>query len=433
MKIGSKNIKEGGVKAFRVKDMDMNSSKIIHVVNGPVKRVSHMWPTYAEDRTTGAFKPTWRSAIVNRDETNLLDKLAEIDISLKRKYAVSQKKDPKDIKKSTISKSDTYEYAVIVKNPGQPMECVPMECNWTVHKAIQDNKKKTHPQNPQFLLYGLPYMHDMVIQKQTNEKTRQPEYLVSPMNVHTEGKIDCAYIDEDKYPFENPAQFFTQAELDCINGTNWELESLKPVIGAAEVANRLVEFPINLGCRDKKNPTQFIFFNTLEDLHAIMQFAHAQNISITPPSEQELLTIPGYSAAPAGPMLSGPQTSAPAIPNAVEAQYTVESAVTVAPVAPVAQVAPVFQEAPVQQAAPVQPSPFAPSPFTAPAAPVQNAQPSPFAPSPFAAQPVAEAVPPTRPQPTQTAPNPFQPAPMAPAAPVGPAGAPAAFPKPNMW
>ena len=323
MKIGTKTIKETGMQRLRVKDLNFGETAVIRVINGPMKRISQMWPCFAEDKTTATLKATWRSVFVDKDESNALTAFAGVDINLKKKHAVSMNKDPKEIKKSALSKSDRFDYAVIHKKPGEAMVSKILETNWTVHNAIQTLKTAKYPLDPTNLLhYGLPYMYDLAIVKERDVKTKQPKYTVNTMNVHTEGKIKVDYLDEDKFPYPNPEQFFTAEEIEVINATTWDLETIDMPISAADVLAKLREFPIDLGRKDSKNPSVFMFFNSKDDLNALLTATHAQNIPVAIPNEHELLTLnvgSGQEQVNSQPALTN-QTALPQS-GAVEATY----------------------------------------------------------------------------------------------------------------
>lgn len=431
MKIGSRQIINESKGRLRMKDMQLGEKWVIHVVNGPIARVSQLWPTVEEDSQTHVLKPTWRSAYVKKDEPNLLDKLAALDVQLKRKHAMKtrgldEKTAAKEHRKSALSKNERFDYAVIRHNTGEPLKVEIMETLWTVHSAIQTIKNAQHPTNPTVLHHGLPYMYLLVLEKTLNQKTKQNAYNVSIMNCVTEGKIPIQYLDETKNPFPQPEQFFTPEELAAIEACTWDLENVDLPISAEEVATKLAEWPIDLSRNEYKKDDTFMFFSSKEDLVAIMSFSQANQIHVTRPSDQDLLKLNAAPMAGSNPVnnVALPPGGAGSGNNAVDASFTVVPDEQPAPI-PAATVAPQFT---APAATPVTENPFTVnqpvatavppvSPGHAPALAVPSFTPPAAVNTASAVPPVASAQP--------AAANPGQTAP--------PANTPPAFKKPNLW
>lgn len=400
MKIGSKKVADSNFnKRFRVTKMDFNQKVVLRIVNGPEHRYFHMWPTIEEDQATMAIKATWRGVTVEKDQKNVLDTLAEVDASIKKEIARAAG-DEKKAERSTLRKSDRFDYAVIIRNVSEFAGKVSiMETNWTVHNAIQQTKNKKSVTDDKKLFHGLPYMYDIVIEKIRNPKTRQPDYTIEVMENPYRGQVPIEYLDEEKYPMQNREAFFTAEDLALINETQWELEDQDKPVGPDKVLEMLRTFPIALGQRNKEN-NKFLFFQTLADLKALQNFAVSNTIPIYLPRMEELtpyLTAPEASAhTPATNM-----TQAPALPpaGAVNAEFKVEPPAAPSPVIP-----PQMGSGGMPMAEKVPPTrPEAPS-----AAPPWTPAPAPAAPAPAFQQATA----PVTNQPPAASPAPGQPAPV---------------------
>ena len=443
MKIGSNHVPDTGKfqKRKRVKDLNIGERWTFRIVNGPMHRFFHMWPTMASDAVTGVIKPTWRGVTVDENESNVLDKLAEIDRQLKGRHLKATGGDEKQAR-SMLKKSDRFDYACIFRTPGKAPEVEVMEANWQVHDKINQLKNMKDPVKPDYLMYGLPFMYDIVLEKRDDPKTHRPNYIVQvhPASLKTSGLVHTGFLDQVKNPFPNPEQFFSAEDLATIQACNFELEDLDKPISADKVLEFIRANPIDLGRREKQNPGIFMFFNNMNDLQAIQDYAKNAGVNCAMPNQQDLSTIgQNQSSAPA---------ALPASTRAVDAQFTVEppQAPAFAP-APVQTPPPAFNPPPAPQVPPqpVSPAPaFNPPPTfnPPPGAPVFNPAPQPgpamppFNPPYTPAAPMAERVPPVRPDAAGTAASAvptFTPAPApAPAFPPPGAPAPAAtFPPPG--
>ena len=271
MKIGSQPTPE--LRSFQrhLRLKDLTDRWVIRIVNGPFRRLFHMWPTYDEDKQTGVQKSTWKSVMVDDKTSNLLVKMAEVDKTLKQKWAVLNKQDPKTVR-SNLRKSDRFDYAIIRRNTGKPPAVEIFEANWTVHQAIMAIKEKKDPTSAgqEFLMYGLPYMYDLVIERKVNAKTNRADYEVDVVisSLTTSGKIHMKHLDELHSPYPDKAAFFSAEDLEVINSCAWELEDQDPPVSPEEVAKVLMQYPIDLGARSHDNPNVFMFFNGAEDLKA---------------------------------------------------------------------------------------------------------------------------------------------------------------------
>jgi len=393
MKIGSNQVVDAGKfqKRRRMKDLNMNDTWQFRIVNGPMHRHFHMWPTTEMDATTGVMKATWRGVTVERDQANALDKLAEIDKMLKAKHLERVGADPKTAR-SMLRKSDRFDYACIFRTQGQAPTVEVMEANWSVHDAINQIKMTKDPTKPDYLMYGLPFMYDCTLLKRHNPKTNRPDYIlnVHPATLKTAGLVHVGYLDQAKNPFPNAEQFFSAEDLEVINACPFELEDLDKPISSEKVLEFLQAHPIDLGRREKNNPGIFMFFNRMEDLMALQDFARNSGVNCALPNQQDLAALgapmPNQNQHVALPGAMG----APGQSQAVDAHYTVENN-NPPPVPP-----PTFTPPPVppQAAAPAvnQAPTFTPPTFAPPP------QPGPAV-TPFVAAgtPMAEKVPPVRP------------------------------------
>jgi len=430
MRISSPNVTDGGKfqTRRRMKDLPVGSSWSGRIVAGPIHRHFHMWPTRASDPTTNVIKNTWRSVMVNPSETNMLDKLASIDKALKQKALVASGGDPKKAR-SVLEKGDRFDYAVIFRNTGKPPVVEIMEANWTVFDAINQLKNKKDPQKPEYLLYGLPFMYDIIIEKRLKPTTGQPDYAVSiyPPTLRTGGLVHSGYLDQDKNPFPNPEQFFSADDLALIQACPFELEDIDKPVPPEKVMDIVREFPIDLNHRLKDNASVFTFFNRIEDLLAIQEYAKTSGTHFYVPNQQDLAGMGGQSAPP-----SGHQALPPANPGraAVDAQYSVVPPEQPAPASPPSHpyppvlptTPPIYNAAGTEYQSPIPGFPNNPAPPTfgpgaqptqGPAYPPAGSFVTPPAAPAAGAPPMAERVAPFREGPATAPPPPptFSPAP----------------------
>lgn len=317
MQIGQRNVPDERrwQKRVRPKEFPIGKPHVLRIVNGPVHRWLHLWPTQSEDQATNVMKNTWRSAYVQHDVTTVLDELAKVDIALKQKHLKARGADTKDAS-SMLEKMDRYDYAVIPRVPGEPPSLQVFEANWTIYSQIKDKAKKADAVDPRMLMYGLCYMYDIVVTKVINERSGQNNYTVEVApNCPTAGKIPIQHLDTEKYPIENMAQYFSAQDLELINGADWDLDALDQPVSEEELIKILVEYPIDLGRRDKINPSTFIFFNAREDFQALQSFSTTAGLPILIPTANDLVALPSQTSANALPALS------PSLGTAVDAQF----------------------------------------------------------------------------------------------------------------
>ena len=325
MKIGSPNVTDGGKFQARrqVKKIPLNDSWTGRIVAGPVKRHWHFWPTRAMDKTTQVEKSTWKSVIVNPNESNILDRLAAVDKALKQKALVASGGDPKKAK-SLLAKGDRFDYAMIIRNTGKPPIVEIVEANWTVFDAINQLKTKKDPNKPDYLLNGLPFMYDVIIERRIKPTTGQPDYSVSihPATLRTSGMVHSGFLDQDKNPFPNPEQFFSAEDLAAIQACPFELADLDKPMSPEQVIDVVRDYPIDLNHRLKENNSIFTFFNRMEDLLAIQEFSKTSGTHFFVPNETDLLRM-GYSNFPPPPAGQMALPGAQGTGKAVDAQFSV--------------------------------------------------------------------------------------------------------------
>lgn len=293
MRIGSnRDQSREGVKRIRLREMPLNSSLQARIILGPEIRTKHMFPTMVEDKTSGTLKPSWRAITVNRNEENILDKLAALDIALKQKVAMSkgmsQADAVKEFKRSTLGKNDIFMYAVFQRAPVSSLEIQILEAPWSVHAALMKMRSDTMPGNANMLCKGLLYMYDVIFTRGLNPKTKQPEYGVTTFQCQTEGKIGAKYLDEAANPFPNVEQFFTQEELDAISRCTWDLATIDPPEAPGKVKELLSKFPLSLAHTEKKNQNKFLLVDNMDSVNAYLTYCNQNGVPVVLPSEQEL-------------------------------------------------------------------------------------------------------------------------------------------------
>jgi len=280
MQVGQKQVPSGftNQKRMRPSSMKFGETFVFRAVDGPVQRSFHMWPTKIEDKDTGVMKNSWRSVHVNRDETNILDKLSTLDLRLKKNHLEKRGLD-KSKARSTVSKKNRYDYAIIPRGHVEgPREIWVLEANYTIYNAIKEISNSLHPTIPGMLQYGLMYMYDLCIKKTKEEQTGYPKYTVSVLNCTTEGKISSDYLDTQNHPIENPLQFFSPEDADLIENTDWDLSKIDLPVTPEKLSEILTKAPIDFGRTDKNNPNICLFFNDNEDLQTIQEYAKNEGL-----------------------------------------------------------------------------------------------------------------------------------------------------------
>ena len=345
-------------KRIRAREMNIGDQLPFRIVTGPIHRFLHMWPTQVEDEDTQVVKPTWRSSHVKGDERTVLDQLANLDKALKQKHIAARGGDTAEAR-SVLAKQDRYDYAIIPRIQGEIQEVTILEANWTVYNDIRNISTLKHPTVQGMLMYGLHYMYDLVLTKGRNPKTGRPSYKVDVLDCHYQGKISINHLDDEKYPIDNPAQFFSAEDLSLIEMATWELEEQDKPIENDKLIEYLKEFPIDLGRQDKTNPSVFLFFNNHEDLAAIQAYSNKENLPVNGPTPTKLGTTP--DAAPETPVINAPVNTA-TLPVTPVIQPVVNQPVVNQPVDVESEV--------IQETAPV--TPISPIPVAAEEVPITN-------------------------------------------------------------
>lgn len=311
MQIGSRRVTDDTTfqKRIRVREMKDGEQLVVRIVNGPMHRWFHMWPTLEEDFVAKTLKNTWRSVYVKKDDTTNIEKLAAVDVLMKKAKIKAAGGDEKQAR-SLLSKQNRYDYAVIHKGAptGQALMVEIMEANWKVYSNIGALFSMKDPRNPAMLLNGLPYMSDIVITKGTDPKTRRPSYAVSVLGCKVDGKIEMKYLDEVACPYPNQEQFFTTEELEAIKVCPWDLDTVDQPKTPEEVSAMISQFPIDFARREKNDQSKFYLFSSKEELDMLVKIAENEGVQYYFPSKEDVAPA---LAAPA----NLPQQPAPTPPQ----------------------------------------------------------------------------------------------------------------------
>lgn len=307
-------IKSSGTISSRV--TVSSPGEYLHRVLGGGYAVYQVWyPTMYFDEESKAWRPSWRSLIIDPDETNVLTLLAAQDkkdlASFMGKADVRSRLDPtRRYWYAIFDQKDTYVYLQKKQQnlltPEDSLQIQVAEYPFKVSKELVNLEETRDIRNPDKLRYGPIFTFDIIITHEYNANTPGAEFMKHDYRIEVDdaplkGQLDASILDSNDplgdLTDDQKAAIFLPEQLELIE--EYDFDNLKKAaspMSAKEIAEFLSKNPINLYARSKDGRTPI--------------FANPENLLSTL-KEFEIEAIPSDIANPNG-------TTSTLIPKATE-------------------------------------------------------------------------------------------------------------------